>query len=145
MKIITALRLAASGLATQRVRLDVSAMNLANANVTRTLEGGPYRAKDVVVAAAPLPPDFADNLDQALSQVLSQAEVVGIVDDKSPFREVYDPGHPDADARGYVKYPNVDVMTEMVELLEASRAYEANLSVVNITKNLALKTLDLLR
>jgi len=89
MKIITALRLAASGLATQRVRLDVSAMNLANANVTRTLEGGPYRAKDVVVAAAPLPPDFADNLDQALSQALSQAQVVGIVDDKSPFREVY--------------------------------------------------------
>lgn len=145
MKILTALRLAASGLNTQRVRLDVSAMNLANANVTRTLEGGPYRAKDVVVAAASLPEDFASKLDEALASKLSRAEVVAIVDDQSPFKEVYDPGHPDADERGYVKYPNVDVMTEMVDLLEASRAYEANLSVVNITKTLALKTLELLR
>jgi len=145
MKILTALRLAASGLATQKVRLDVSAMNLANAHVTRTLEGGPYRAKNVVVAATPLPQDFAEKLDEALASKLSRAQVIDIIDDKSPFKEVYDPGHPDADERGYVKYPNVDVMTEMVELLEASRAYEANLSVVNITKSLALKTLELLR
>ncbi len=145
MKIITALRLAASGLSTQRVRLDVSAMNLANANVTRTLDGGPYRAKDVIVAATPLPPEIEKNFGQALGDKLLRAQVVAIVDDKSPFREVYDPAHPDADARGYVRYPNVDVMTEMVELLEASRAYQANLSVVNITKTLALKTLDLLR
>jgi len=145
MKILTALRLAASGLATQKVRLDVSAMNLANAHVTRTLEGGPYRAKNVVVAATPLPQDFAEKLDEALATKLSRAQVIAVIDDQSPFKEVFDPGHPDADERGYVKYPNVDVMTEMVELLEASRAYEANLSVVNITKSLALKTLELLR
>ncbi len=145
MKIITALRLAASGLTTQRVRLNITAMNLANAHVTRTLEGGPYVAKDVIVAAVPLSEDFRTKLDEALEQELSQARVVAIVDDPSPFREVYDPGHPDADERGIVRYPNVDVMTEMVDLLEASRAYEANLSVVTITKNLALKTLDLLR
>jgi flagellar basal-body rod protein FlgC len=145
MKILTALRLAASGLATQKVRLDVSAMNLANAHVTRTLEGGPYRAKNVVVAATPLPQDFAEKLDEALATKLSRAQVIAVIDDQSPFKEVYDPGHPDADERGYVKYPNVDVMSEMVELLEASRAYEANLSVVNITKSLALKTLELLR
>lgn len=145
MKILTALKLAASGLNTQRVRLNISAMNLANANVTRTLEGGPYRAKNIIVAATPLPEKFLSKLDQALAGKLSEAKVVAIVDDQSPFREVYDPSHPDADENGIVRYPNVDVMTEMVDLLEASRAYEANLSVVTITKNLALKTLDLLR
>ncbi len=145
MKILTALKLAASGLNTQRVRLNISAMNLANANVTRTLEGGPYRAKNIIVAATPLPEEFLSKLDQALAGKLSEAKVIAIVDDQSPFREVYDPSHPDADENGIVRYPNVDVMTEMVDLLEASRAYEANLSVVTITKNLALKTLDLLR
>lgn len=137
MKLLSALRIAGSGLMAQRVRLNISSMNLANAHVTRTAEGGPYRAKDVVLAAIPL-----ENKGEAK---LYEVKVVEIVDDPSPFKEVYDPSHPDADERGMVKYPNVDVLTEMVELLSAGRAYEANLTVMNITKTLALKTLDILR
>lgn len=137
MKLLSALRIAGSGLMAQRVRLNISSMNLANAHVTRTVEGGPYRAKDVVLAAIPL----EDEGEAKLYEV----KVVKIVDDPSPFKEVYDPSHPDADERGMVKYPNVDVLTEMVELLSAGRAYEANLTVMNITKTLALKTLDILR
>lgn len=137
MKLLSALRIAGSGLMAQRVRLNISSMNLANAHVTRTVEGGPYRAKDVVLAAIPL-----ENKEEAK---LYEVKVVEIVDDPSPFKEVYDPSHPDADERGMVKYPNVDVLTEMVELLSAGRAYEANLTVMNVTKTLALKTLDILR
>ncbi len=144
MKLLTALRLAATGLSAQRVRLNVSSMNLANAHVTRTLEGGPYRAKDVVMVAAPFQPPFEEELHSLLSD-WRVPEVISIVDDQSPFHEVYDPSHPDADERGIVRYPNVDVLTEMVDLMAASRAYEANLSVVTITKNMALKTLDILR
>ncbi len=144
MKLLTALRLASTGLKVQRTRLNITAMNLANAHVTRTLEGGPYRAKNLIVAASPLSDDFASHLGE-LSEKLETPRVLAIVDDKSPFKEVYDPSHPDADERGIVRYPNVDVLTEMVDLMAASRAYEANLSVVSVTKNLALKTLEILR
>ncbi len=144
MKLLAALRLASTGLKVQRVRLNITAMNLANAHVTRTLEGGPYRAKNLIVAASPLEPDFAQRLGE-LSEKLAAPKVLAIVDDESPFKEVYDPTHPDADERGIVRYPNVDVLTEMVDLMAASRAYEANLSVVSVTKNMALKTIDILR
>jgi len=135
MDILAAARIARTGLIAQRTRLNVSAANIANAHVTRTLEGGPYRAKNVVLRAVPLAP----------GSPLRKVEVYAIKDDPSPFREVYDPGHPDADARGIVKYPNVDVITEMVELLSAGRAYEANLNVLTTTKSMFLKTLDLLK
>ena len=144
MKLLTALRLAATGLAAQRVRMNISSMNLANAHVTRTLEGGPYRAKNVILEATDLETPFEDQLS-FFEEGLKAPKVEAIVDDQSPFREVYDPQHPDADERGIVRYPNVDVLTEMVDLLAASRAYEANLSVVTITKNMALKTLDIMR
>ncbi|QJA06862.1 flagellar basal body rod protein FlgC [Thermosulfurimonas marina] len=135
MNLLTALRIASTGLTAQRVRLNIASMNLANAQVTRTAEGGPYRAKEVVLEAHPLEEDPA----------LAEVRVKAIVDDPSPFKEVYDPSHPDADERGMVKYPNVDVLTEMVELLSAGRAYEANLTVITLTRDLAVKTLDLLR
>ncbi len=138
MKLLTALRIASTGLTAQRVRLNIASMNLANAHVTRTLEGGPYRAREVVLAAVPAEGEEAE-------KGLNEVRVVDIVEDPSPFKEVYDPSHPDADERGMVKYPNVDVLTEMVELLSAGRAYEANLTVINITRDLALKTLELLR
>ncbi|MGC9108816.1 MAG: flagellar basal body rod protein FlgC [Caldimicrobium sp.] len=136
MNLLKAVKIAQSGLLAQRVRLNVTATNLANAQVTRTLEGGPYRAKNVVLKAVPLDP---------ATPFLQKVEVVAIKDDPSPFKEVYDPGHPDADERGIVKYPNVDVITEMVELLSASRAYEANLAVLSTTKSMYLRTLDLLK
>ncbi len=126
----------ASGLYAQKVRLNVAATNIANADVTRTVEGGPYRAKVVVLKAVPV-----SEKDPELEAV----EVEKIVDDPTPFKEVYDPGHPDADKRGFVKYPNVNVITEMVELLSAGRAYEANLTVLSTTKSMALRTLDLIK
>ncbi len=144
MKLITALRLASTGLSVQRTRMNITAMNLANAHVTRTLEGGPYRAKNLIVQAAPLGEDFASKLGE-LAEKLEVPQVVTILDDQSPFKEVYDPSHPDADEKGIVRYPNVDVFTEMVDMLAASRAYEANLSVVSVTKSLALKTLEILK
>ncbi|MFN3406340.1 MAG: flagellar basal body rod protein FlgC [Caldimicrobium sp.] len=136
MNLLMAGRIAQSGLLAQRTRINVAATNLANAQVTRTLEGGPYKAKNVVLKAIPL------SRDQSL---LKKVKVEAIIDDPSPFKEVYDPGHPDADERGIVKYPNVDVITEMVELLSASRAYEANLTVLTTTKSMYLRTLDLLK
>jgi flagellar basal-body rod protein FlgC len=118
------------------VRLNIAATNIANSQVTRTLEGGPYKAKIVVLKAIPI---------SEKNPQLKAVKVEKIVDDPSPFKEVYDPGHPDADERGIVKYPNVDVITEMVELLSASRAYEANLTVLSTTKSMILRTLDLLK
>lgn len=136
MNLLKIFQITGSGLFAQKVRLNVAATNIANSQVTRTLEGGPYKAKVVILKAIPL-----SEKDPNLKVV----KVEKIVDDPSPFKEVYDPGHPDADKRGIVKYPNVDVITEMVELLSAGRAYEANLTVLSTTKSMALKTLDLLR
>jgi len=129
-------KIAGSGLYAQRVRISVAATNIANADVTRTLQGGPYVAKDVVLRAVPL---------SQKNPYLQGVEVEAIVNSKRPFKMVYDPDNPDADKNGYVKYPNVDVVTEMVELLSASRAYEANLAVVSSSKSMALRTIDLLR
>jgi len=136
MNLLKIFQITGSGLLAQKVRLNVAATNIANSQVTRTLEGGPYKAKVVILKAIPL-----SEKDPNLKVV----KVEKIVDDPSPFKEVYDPGHPDADERGIVKYPNVDVITEMVELLSAGRAYEANLTVLSTTKSMTLKTLDLLR
>ncbi|MCS7149355.1 MAG: flagellar basal body rod protein FlgC [Caldimicrobium sp.] len=136
MNILKASKIAGSGLLAQRIRLNITATNIANAQVTKTLEGGPYRAKNVIFKALP----FSDK-----EPMLKMVKVEKIQDDPSPFREVYDPGHPDADERGVVRYPNVDVITEMVELLSAGRAYEANLNVLSTTKGMYLRTLELLK
>ncbi|NPA39788.1 MAG: flagellar basal body rod protein FlgC [Thermodesulfobacteria bacterium] len=136
MSLMDVYKIAGSGLYAQRVRISVAATNIANADVTRTLQGGPYVAKDVVLRAVPI----SDK-----NPYLQGVEVEAIVNSKRPFKMVYDPDNPDADKNGYVKYPNVDVVTEMVELLSASRAYEANLAVVTTSKDMALRTIDLLR
>jgi flagellar basal-body rod protein FlgC len=127
----------ASGLAAQRLRMEAVASNLANANATRTPEGGPYRRRDVVFEATPV--SFRDALDASLRQV----KVSGVVEDQSPARMRYEPGHPDADAQGFVAYPNVDPVVEMVNLLGAARAYEANISVMEATKALMLRAMEI--
>lgn len=136
MNLLKILWIAGSGLLAQKVRLNVGATNIANAQATRTIEGGPYRAKDVVLKAIPI----SEN-----DPYLKIVEVEKIVNDPSPFKEVYDPAHPDADERGIVKYPNVDIITEMAKLLSAEKAYQANLTVISTTKILSLRLLDLLR
>lgn len=134
------LEVSGSALTAERLRLDVIANNLANANTTRTPEGGAFRRQVVVFAARQ---DSATGWP--LSEQFAGVRVVGIQPDSSPLRRVYNPGHPDADAQGYVTMPNVDPVVEMVDLIGAARAYEANATVINETKNMANKALELLR
>jgi flagellar basal-body rod protein FlgC len=139
MSLITSLDLSSSGLTAQRARVENASANLANAQTTRTAEGGPYRRKDVVFQTA----SFDKSLASAMQGGLEGVEVADVVNDETPFDRRYEPGHPDADAEGYVLYPNVNPMGEMVDLVSAARSYEANLSAANIAKTLIMKTLEL--
>ena len=146
MGIFNAINVSATGLTAQRLRMDVIAKNIANASTTRTENGLPYRRQVVI---------FEENCrNKAFSQFLSEesrrlflkdggVKVKGIVDDKSPFKRIYDPGHPDADEEGYVLMPNVDVVVEMVNMISAARAYEANVTALNATKGMAQKALEI--
>ncbi len=144
------LEVAASGLSAQRVRMEVVAENLANADVTRTPEGGPYRRKEVVLAARGaypgiyLPPMVKYAVMQVGSGEPARVMVAGIAEDPSPPKLVYEPGHPDADANGYVRMPNVDVPMEMVDLLSAARAYEANATALRTLRESVQRALELL-
>ncbi|SDK45101.1 flagellar basal body rod protein FlgC [Natronincola ferrireducens] len=145
MSIFNAINVSATGLTAERLRMDVISKNIANANTTRTVNGGPYR-RQVVVFKTEKQPAFAKYLQQAMGgkdKGLKGVEVTGIRDDQSPFKKVYDPGHPDANEEGYVLMPNVEVVTEMANMISASRAYEANVTALNATKNMALKALEL--
>lgn len=138
------LAVSASALRAERLRLDVIATNLANATTTRTPEGGPYRRRSVVLESKSMEPDFGATLDALAERGVRQGvEVAGVVEDQAPFRQVYDPSHPDADAEGYVSYPNVNPVAEMVDLMSAARAYEANVQAVNATKRLAEAALSI--
>ncbi|PLX49636.1 MAG: flagellar basal body rod protein FlgC [Desulfobulbaceae bacterium] len=143
MDILTALKISGSGLKAERARLNVTAMNLANANTTRTMEGGPYKAKSVVFGARPVD-NFRDTLNSTQAR-LRQVEVVKVVEDDKPFKEVYDPSHPDADERGIVQFPNVDTAEQMVDILSARRGYDANVTAIDAVKSMALKALDISR
>jgi flagellar basal-body rod protein FlgC len=140
MNLITALDVNASGLAAQRQRVEVASSNLANSQTTRTLEGGPYRRKDVVFQTT----SFQESLGSAINNNGVQGvEVSEVVDDPRPFDRRYEPNHPDADADGYVAYPNVNSMEEMANLVEASRTYEANISAIGIVKAMISRTLEI--
>lgn len=145
MDLFKSLGISASGLSAERLRLDVISSNIANANSTRTVKGGPYRRRVALLAPQSTPESFKNILQNSLKNNLpySGVKVAGIVEDSSPLKRVYDPQHPDASADGYVEYPNVDVMKEMVELITASRSYEANVTALNATKNMFLKTLEI--
>jgi flagellar basal-body rod protein FlgC len=141
----SSLRISASGLTAQRIRLDVIANNLANAETVQTAEGGPYR-RQMVVFAARGATDASGLTADALRPTESEGvEVADIVQDPSPLRTVYQPGHPLADANGNVSYPNVNAVVEMVDLMSATRAYEANVAAINAAKSMTAKALDILR
>ncbi|MCC6764880.1 MAG: flagellar basal body rod protein FlgC [Deltaproteobacteria bacterium] len=130
MDVGATLAISSSALQAQRLRMDVIAANLANAQSTRTPEGGPYKRRDVVLEAMP-----GGTFDDVLgAQPGGAVRVARVESDDAPPRVVFDPGHPDADAKGYVAYPNVNPITEMVDLMTATRAYEANVAAVNATK-----------
>lgn len=136
---------AASGLTAERLRMDVISNNIANVNTTRTIEGGAYRRQMVTFAPRE---GNANSFAQILSTQVGNStgngvRVVGITKDNSPTRKVYDPTHPDANKDGYVEMPNVNVVTEMVDMISATRGYEANVTVVNAAKSMALKALEI--
>ncbi|HWV86473.1 MAG TPA: flagellar basal body rod protein FlgC [Capillimicrobium sp.] len=149
MGLFDSLSISASGLSAERLRMDVTAENLANAQSTQGADGQPYRRKSVVLGAAGQD-GFAGALARAQGQggsgrTAAGVEVVAIVEDDQPGRRVYDPGHPDADQQGYVTMPNVDTVTEMVDLISASRSYEANVSAMQTAKQMFGRTLELLK
>jgi flagellar basal-body rod protein FlgC len=148
MSFFGGLEVSASGLTAERLRMDVTAENLANAQTTRGANGQPYRRKEVVLQEAP--GSFGASLSAAMGGgnggSSGGVQVAGVVEDTAtPLKRVYDPGHPDADAQGYVSMPNVDTVTEMVDLISAQRAYEANVTAMQSAKQMFTRTLDLLR
>ena len=145
MSIFAGMAASASGLTAQRLRLDVIANNIANVSTTRTTEGGPYRRQFVVFQAredpsGPIVPSFFRG---ALGVPGRGVRVTGIQEDGSPARLVYDPDHPDADADGYVAYPNVSVVREMVDMISATRAYEANARAISAGKDMVGRALQI--
>ena len=144
MDLVSSMHISATGLSAHRVRMNIIAMNMANVNTTRTAEGGPYTRKITIHEAVP----FKDELvSAAANRVVAQAEngvnVMEITDSDDAYRQVFDPGHPDADENGYVTYPNVNTVTEMVNMMTATRAYEANVTALSAAKNMALKALEI--
>jgi len=135
--LLDTLNIAGSGLAAQRVRLQTVASNLANAQTTRTADGGPYQRKAPVFRADSLN-TFGDSLDRELASVSVER-----IHEDADVRWVHDPAHPDADEEGMVAYPDIDVLAEMVDMMTASRSYEANANAVEVTRDMAMRALEI--
>ncbi|MGC8734588.1 MAG: flagellar basal body rod protein FlgC [bacterium] len=143
-----ALKIAATGMSASRQMMDVVAENIANANTTMTISGEPYKRKDVVLAAKDLSENddiLTVSFDEEYEKKVAGVEVVGIKEANNGFRKVYDPTNPNADKDGYVTLPNVNIVEEMAKMIQASRMYEANTSVVESIKNMATKALELIQ
>ncbi|MSP71377.1 MAG: flagellar basal body rod protein FlgC [Myxococcales bacterium] len=143
MDFFTAMRISSSGLTVQRTRMNVTASNLANVDTTRTPEGGAYRPKHAVVAAIPIATSFQELLGAEMHEKVHGSEVVAVESDATPGRLVYDPTHPDAKEDGYVEMPNISVVSEMVNMVTASRSYEANVSVIQSIKQMAKNAFEI--
>ena len=140
---------AASGLTAERLRMDVISNNIANVNSTRTVDGGPFKRKYVIFQPREAEKNsFSAMLEGAMNKgsknrVGDGVRAIGIGNDDTVGKLVYDPGHPDANADGYVEMPNVDIVTEMVDMITASRAYEANVTTINAAKSMAQQALNI--
>lgn len=152
MSFLSSLKTSASGLTAQRLRLDTISNNLANANTTRTLKGGSYKKQMVVftpITKQYSPFSLAAYTNAATLNINNSDDYTGgvkvasIVEDKRQGKLSYEPGHPDANSEGYVEYPNVNVVTEMVDMISANRSYEANVTAISAAKSMALKALDI--
>ena len=147
MEISESLAVSVSGLDANRRRLNVIASNLANAQSTKTPGGGPYKRRDVVFRSTPVPSAFQRAFRQVTTgpgaRALEGVSVSKVVEDRKPGQLIYDPHHPDADAKGFVRLPNVNVMEEMVNMMGASRAYEANVQAINATRAMWNKALEI--
>lgn len=136
-----ALDVSASALSAERIRMNVTSSNLANAQTTRTDDGGPYQRKDAIFEAVPFRKELALALSNEPS--LHEVKVAQIINDTSAPKMVYQPNHPDANPDGYVAFPNINTMEEMVNLITASRTYEANVTAINAAKNMMNKALEI--
>jgi flagellar basal-body rod protein FlgC len=139
MDLITSFKICGSGLAAQRAKLDVVTSNLANISTTRTPEGGPYKKKSVALSTE----NIEGNFDPAMKEAIKSVKVDEVKEDPNGVKMVYDPAHPDADAKGFVAMPNINVMMEMADMIAASRAFEACVTAFDSTKSMALKALEI--
>lgn len=143
MDILSGMRVSASGMAAQRMRMNTINSNIANVHTTRTPEGGPYRRKDVVLESMPDARSFGEILTTQPQKDIERVQVTDVtVDRKAPMMK-YEPDHPDANEDGYVAYPNINLMEEMANMIMTTRAYEANVSAMNATKDMAMTSLEL--
>jgi flagellar basal-body rod protein FlgC len=140
MSLFTGMHILSSGMSAQRTRMNIVSSNLANAQTTRTEEGGPYRRKDPVFASTPA---SANAADPAFEAALKGVAVSDVVDDPTPFPVIHDPGHPDADANGFVQLPNVNVVEEMVNMITAARSFEANVSAMQTLQQMVNRSLEI--
>lgn len=140
-----AMMISSSALTAQRTRMNLIASNLANALTTRTPEGGPYKRKDAMFATMPTEKNsFASMLDKKNQPDAPGVEVMGIMEDHNSPRLQHEPGHPDANAQGYVAYPNVNVVEEMTDMISATRSYEANVTAAKASMSMQMKSMELL-
>jgi len=142
MNFLDSLAISATGLSAQRLRMNLISSNLANVNTTRTETGEPYRRKDLVFEAA-RSNGFQEALKEQLGRPGHGVKVAAIIEDQKPFVEKYDPEHPDADENGYIRLPNVNIVEEMVNMISASRSFEANATAIRATKEMAGTALDI--
>jgi flagellar basal-body rod protein FlgC len=142
MSLFSSLSVSASGMAAQRERAALLVENIANAETTRTPEGGPYKRKDAIFSSASVASEFSSELD---AQMQTGVKVTGISVDQRPPEKQYMPGHPDADADGYVATPRMNPAEDMVDLTSANRSYQANVAAISAVKDMIQKSIDLLR
>jgi len=143
MDFLTSLKISSSGLAANRKRMGAISSNIANAQTTRTAEGGPYRKKDVVFGSETARESFGEILEGEMDEKAQTVHATEVISSNKPPILKYEPNHPDANKDGYVAYPDINVMEEMADMISASRAYEANISAMNTTKSMAMKALEL--
>jgi len=143
MDFSTALRVSASGLAAQRMRMNTISSNIANINTTRTPEGGPYRRKDVVFEAMPDERNFGEMVTVKPDEQIQRVQVTDILSDRKAPLLKYEPDNPEANEEGYVAYPNINLMEEMSNMIQATRSYEANVSAIQASKDMAMSALEI--
>jgi len=143
MDFFTSMNVSAAGLSVQRTRINVTSSNIANIETTRTPEGGPYLRRDVVVGAVPFSQTFDNIVEADINNQVHSAQVINVEADKAEPRLIYNPEHPDARPDGYVAMPNINPITEMVDLLTATRGYEANVSALRAAKSMAMEALKI--
>ncbi len=139
MNFLISFEISASGLSAQRKRMDIISSNLANIETTRTAKGGPYRRKMVVMSSK----QPTDGFSSILSSEVEGVKIDDIIEDETPFKKVYNPAHPDSDAKGYLLKPNVDLIVETTNMLIARRAFEANIAAIKAARQMALKALEI--